>query len=124
MKFSTNHVWLDENRFTVGISHFAQESLGDIVFIQLPQIGESFQQGEEFGSVESVKSVSALYAPVTMKIIETNVQLEDSPEIINSSPYGNGWIVKVEILNKEELAHLLSEEEYLQRITAKEGNQV
>lgn len=116
MKFSNDHTWINTANNTVGISDYAQKSLGDIVYTELPEVGQTFSKGEEFGSVESVKSVSALYAPISFKVLEVNELMEDEPEIINTDPYGAGWILKVEILNWEELNDLFDEERYLSSI--------
>lgn len=117
MKYSRNHVWIDETNCTIGISDYAQQSLGDIVYIDLPEVGEVFSKEEEFGSIESVKSVSTLYAPLSIKVVEVNEKLEDEPEIINSKPYEDGWILKVEILDEKELEELLNEDEYLKEVS-------
>lgn len=113
MKFTKEHVWFNGQNSTIGISDFAQESLGDIVFIDLPDPGETFAKGEQFGSVESVKSVSALFAPLSMRVVEVNELMEDQPEIINSDPYDKGWILKIEVLEEKEVEELLDQEDYL-----------
>ena len=89
LKYSEDHEWvkIDENTVTIGITDFAQDELGDIVFVELPEEGDDITQGESFGSVESVKTVSELYAPLNGKIVEVNEELEDSPELVNESPY-------------------------------------
>lgn len=119
MRFSEQHIWFNSGNNTVGISDYAQQALGDIVYIDLPETGQIINKGEQFGTIESVKSVSVLFAPVSMKILEINELLEDSPEIINSDPYGEGWILRVEILNEQELAELLNEEEYTNHLAIK-----
>lgn len=97
--YTKEHEWVSSqgNIYTMGITDFAQGALGDIVYVQLPKIGESVASGKVCGEVESTKSVSEIYAPVTGKVIETNDSLSQSPEIINSDPYGAGWLVKVEV---------------------------
>ena len=109
VKYTKDHEWLrvDGNEAYVGITHFAQSELGDIVFIDVDTEGESLEKEEVFGSVEAVKTVSDLFLPVSGKIIEVNQKIEDSPEIINEDPYNDGWIIKMEIENEEELNELL-----------------
>jgi len=96
----------------VGITHHAQEALGDIVFVELPQVGDEITQNEAFGSVESVKSVNDLYAPASGKIIEVNEDLVDHPETINQDPYGDGWIIRLELSDPSEAAGLLDAAAY------------
>ena len=100
LQYSKSHEWLAEDG-TVGITDFAQEALGDVVFIGLPQVGDAVTAGESFGDVESVKAVSDLISPVTGKVCEVNEELADSPENLNSDPYG-AWIIKVEAVTEEE----------------------
>lgn len=114
-RFSREHEWVREEEdgtFTIGISHYAQDALGDIVFVELPSVGETLEAEEEFGVVESVKAVSDLYAPITGEVVEINDELEDSPELINESPYGSGWIVRVKIENRDEFTALLDVDGY------------
>lgn len=113
LKFSNEHIWIDEIRKVIGISDHAQKSLGDIVFIDFPEIGNIFEKDQQFGSVESVKSVSPLFAPVTMRVLEINEILESQPETMNSEPYGEGWIIKIEVIEDEELKDLMIEKDYL-----------
>lgn len=114
LKYSKEHEWVkvEGNKAKIGITDFAQSELGDIVFVELPEVGSTITADEPFGSVESVKTVSELYAPVSGKVVEVNGSLEDSPEDVNSSPYGNGWMIVVEMSNPAELDHLLSAEQY------------
>ncbi len=109
LRYSKNHLWvkMDEKTATVGISDYAQQELGDIVFVEMPEIGKKAVKNETMGTIESVKSVSDLISPLSGKVIETNTLLEDKPEIINSDPYGKGWIVKIELANNSELAELM-----------------
>lgn len=111
--FTKKHEWVkvDGDHATIGISDYAQEQLGDIVFIELPDIDEEFEQGDEFGVVESVKAASDIYMPISGKVVEINEELEDAPELVNEDAMAN-WMVKVEITKKEELSDLLSEEQY------------
>ena len=102
--YSKSHEWVRINgeEATVGISHFAQESLGDITFVDLPPVGDRLAQGSEFGSVESVKAASDIIAPVTGTVVAVNTALEDTPEKCNSDPYGEGWLVRVKLSGKPE----------------------
>ncbi|MEF3302828.1 glycine cleavage system protein GcvH [Paenibacillus sp. GYB003] len=114
LKYSEEHEWtkVEGNRVTIGITDFAQSELGDIVFVELPKVGDKVEFGEPFGSVESVKTVSELYAPVTGKVVEVNGSLEDSPEHVNKSPYGEGWMIVVEMDDVSELDKLWSADKY------------
>ena len=114
LKYSKEHEWVkDENgNYRIGITHFAQSELGDIVFVELPEEGDDIAAGESFGSVESVKTVSELYAPISGKVLEVNEELEDSPELVNESPYEEAWMVVVEPSNVAELDELMTAEAY------------
>ncbi len=116
--YSEEHEWVKEEdgKYRIGITHFAQSELGDIVFVELPQVGDQLKSDEPFGSVESVKTVSELYAPLTGKVVEVNEELEDSPELVNESPYEGAWMVVVEIDDKAELDELMSAEKYEEMI--------
>jgi len=109
LKYSKEHEWVrvEGNKAYVGITHFAQSELGDIVFVELPEVGDTVEADEPFGSVESVKTVSELYAPVSGKVLEVNESLADSPELVNESPYEKAWMIVVEISNPAELDDLL-----------------
>ena len=113
-KYSKEHTWItvQDNTGIIGITEFAQSQLGEIVYADLPNIGYSFQQDEVFGSVEAVKTVSDLFMPVTGKIIETNQRLLKEPTLINSEPFGNGWLIKIEIKDIAELEKLLTSNQY------------
>ena len=119
LKYSKEHTWIrvQENIGTIGITEFAQSELGEIVYADLPNVGYSFQQDEVFGSVEAIKTVSDLFMPVSGKIIETNKQLLKEPTLINSAPFENGWLIKIEIKDVAELEKLLSTNEYANLIT-------
>jgi len=119
LKYSKDHEWIkiEDGVGTVGITSFAQSELGDIVFIDIDTEGESLEKEEVFGSVEAVKTVSDLFMPVNGKIIEYNSKLDDKPELINSDPYGDGWIVKVKVSDISELEELLDAHEYNKLIT-------
>lgn len=112
--YSKDHEWakVEGNQIIVGITHYAQDALGDIVFLELPPVGTDVEANVPFATIESVKSVSDVYSPVTGKITEVNDAVTDAPEIINQDPYGEGWMVKIEMENKEELKNLISSEEY------------
>jgi len=114
LKYSKDHIWVhaDGDSATIGLSDFAQNELGDIVFVELPEAGKSFSKGDAIGTVESVKSVSDILAPISGKVSEINKLLEDSPDTINKDPYGEGWVVKITISNKGEISELLDYKDY------------
>jgi glycine cleavage system H protein len=114
LHYTKDHEWIrvDGDTGTVGITDFAQEQLGDVVHIQLPRLGEKFDAHSVFGEVESVKTFSELYIPVSGEVIEINEKLADAPELVNSSPYGGGWMIKIKISDPGELDSLLSASEY------------
>ena len=119
LQYTKTHEWVrtEGDTATIGITEHAQDELGDIVFVELPDEGDTFDAGESFGTVESVKAVSDLYAPVGGEVVEVNSALEDAPERINEDPYGEGWIVK---LRTSDEADLLSAEEY-EEVVAEES---
>ncbi len=113
--YNETHQWarIENGKVRVGITDFAQKQLKEIVYVELPEVGDEVSQGEEFGTIESVKAVSELYAPISGRILEVNEALEDSPELINSDPYGEGWIIVIEAANlEEEKENLLSADSY------------
>ncbi|GAA0588903.1 glycine cleavage system protein GcvH [Virgibacillus siamensis] len=112
--YSEEHEWVKKegDKVRIGITDFAQSELGDIVFVELPEAGDKLELDEPFGSVESVKTVSELYAPISGKVVEINEELEDSPEFVNESPYDKAWMVVVEPSDESELDKLLSPEKY------------
>ncbi len=114
LKYTKEHEWVlvEDDGATVGITEYAQEELGDIVYVELPEVGEKITKDDPFGSVESVKAVSELFAPVSGTVVEVNDSIPDGPEMVNEDPYGDGWLIKVEMSDKEELKDLLSPEEY------------
>ena len=114
LSYTNDHEWIkiEGNIAMVGITDFAQSELGDIVFIEVETIGEILNKNEVFGTVEAVKTVSDLFIPVSGKVLEFNNALEDNPELVNDSPYGDGWIVKIEIKNTDEISDLLDSEAY------------
>lgn len=118
LKYSKEHEWVkvEGNTVTIGITEYAQGELGDIVFVELPEVDDEINEGDTFGSVESVKTVSELYAPVSGKVVESNEELEDSPEFVNESPYEKAWMVKVELSDESQLDDLLSADQYKEMI--------
>ncbi len=108
------HEWVEDDggKVTIGLTEFAQGQLRDIVYVELPEVGSTFRKGDSLGVVESVKTAADVFSPVTGKVVETNLSLKDFPQYINEDPYGKGWIVKVELENREELKGLLSSEAY------------
>jgi glycine cleavage system H protein len=117
--YRESHEWVrsdDDGTATVGISDHAQAQLGDMVFIELPEPGMSYEQGDACAVVESVKAASDIYAPLTGEIIEANSALEDSPELVNSDPYGDGWLFRVQLANPSELDGLLTPEAYAEQV--------
>lgn len=114
LKYTEQHEWvkLDGDVATIGITDHAQEALGDLVFVELPEVGKQVKQGENFVVVESVKAASEVYAPLSGEVIEVNPALGDTPEQINSAPYGDGWICKIRISDEAETAKLLDASNY------------
>lgn len=118
LKYSKEHEWVlvEDQIVTVGITEYAQEELGDVVYVELPKVGEKMVKDDPFGAVESVKAVSDLYAPISGAVLEVNDSLPDSPEMINEDPYGDGWMIKVEMSGEEDLSDLMSAEEYAEYV--------
>jgi glycine cleavage system H protein len=115
LKYTNEHEWVartGEDTVRVGITDYAQQQLGDIVFVQLPPVGESTAQGDALGEVESTKNVSDIYAPVTGEVIAANAELDERPELINSDPYGKGWMVELRLENPADLDDLLDADDY------------
>jgi len=112
--YTKDHEWVrvEDGEATLGITHYAQEELGDIVFVELPEVGTTVDAGDTLGSVESVKAVSDIYAPVGGEVIEVNEILEDKPEMMNEDPHGDGWIAKIRLSDKSELDKLMSADDY------------
>ncbi|MER3398985.1 MAG: glycine cleavage system protein H [Chloroflexota bacterium] len=117
-KYTREHEWVqvEDGVAVVGITDYAQRELGDVVFVNLPAVGTRVKQFERFGEVESVKAVSDLYAPVSGEVTEVNLRLSSEPELVNRSPYGDGWMIKIRLEDPDELNNLLSAEEYRQHI--------
>jgi glycine cleavage system H protein len=112
--YTETHEWVrsEENQVTIGLTDYAQSQLKDIVYVDIPEAGSAFKKGDSIGVVESVKTVADIYAPVTGKVTDGNFTLKDHPEFVNQDPYGKGWLVKMEIQDKEELTGLLSSKAY------------
>ena len=114
LRYTSDHEWvrLDGNRVTIGITDYAQDALGDVVFVQLPDLGTAVEAGSSFSEVESTKSVSDIYAPVSGTVAEVNSELSDSPQRLNEDPYGEGWICVIEVADASALSGLLDAEGY------------
>ena len=112
--YTKEHEWADfkENEVTIGITDYAQGQLGDIIFIEFPEVGQELNAGDTFGEVEAVKTVSELYVPVSGTIIEINEKLEDSADLVNTDPYGDGWLIKIKPINVNEKDHLMNFSSY------------
>lgn len=112
--YSKEHEWLrvDAETGTVGITHFAQEQLGDVVFVELPAAGEPVRQFASLGVVESVKAASDVYSPISGEVVERNLEVIEKPELVNQDPYGRGWMVRVRVTDRAELSRLLSPADY------------
>jgi glycine cleavage system H protein len=114
LRYSSDHEWVrvEGESATIGITEYAQDALGDVVFVEMPDTGLAVAAGESFSEVESTKSVSDIYAPITGSIVEVNAELESQPELLNSDPYGAGWICRIEISDPSELDGLMDAEAY------------
>ena len=113
-KYAKSHeyVHVEGEVGTIGITDYAQKELGDVVFVELPQVGSELEQGDEFGSIESVKAVSELFSPVSGEVVEVNEALTDKPELVNTDPYGDGWMMKMRLSTPEEVDEMMTAEEY------------
>ena len=118
LRYTSDHEWLraEGANWRVGITQFAVDQLGDITLVDLPKEGDLITKGQRFGTVESVKSVSDLYAPVSGKVISVNAALKDTPELVNSEPYGEGWMLELEATEQSELTELLSADDYAKQV--------
>ncbi len=116
--YTSDHEWIkvENDIATIGITDYAQGELGDIIFIEFPEIDEQFDREDVIGSIEAVKTVADIFVPVTGQILEINEALEDAPELINQDPYGDGWLVKIKLENSDETSDLLNPESYLELI--------
>ena len=118
LRYAEEHEWArsESGNIRIGIDDYAQDQLGDIVYVDLPQVGDTFSKGEEFGSVESVKAVSELFLPVGGEIVEINNKLEDAPELVNNSPYDDGWMVLIKPNDPAELDALMDKNAYIEML--------
>lgn len=118
IKYTDDHEWAKKENglITVGINDYAQDQLGEIVFVEMPETGDTFSKGDEFGSVESVKAVSEMYIPVSGEIVEINEELEDAPELVNEECYDQGWIIKVKPDDPQEFDSLMDKEAYFEML--------
>jgi glycine cleavage system H protein len=116
LRYSEEHEWVkvEGEKVRIGITDFAQSELGDIVFVELPEVGDEVKADEPFGSVESVKTVSELYAPISGKVVEVNEDLDDSPEFVNESPYEKAWMIVIEPSDVKEVDNLMTAEQYIE----------
>ena len=124
LKYSEAHEWVrveSGDLVVVGVTEFAAESLGDIVFLELPQAGTELTQSEKLGEIESVKAVSDIYSPISGRVLETNEQAVDNPELVNESPYDSGWLLKVAMSDPAELDKLMTSEQYEAFLTSQES---
>jgi len=124
LRYSKEHEWvrLDGDTATIGITHFAQEQLGDVVFVELPEKGATIRQFASLGVVESVKAASDIYSPISGEVVERNVKVIEKPELVNSAPYGDGWMIRVKLADKGELQKLLSADDYRSHIGETAGS--
>ena len=122
LKYMKTHEWarIEGDMATIGITDYAQHQLGDIVYVELPEVGRTLEKGSSTGEIESVKAVGEVLVPLSGEIVEVNTILAESPELINSSPYGTGWILKVKISNSNEINELLSIEDYIKIVEDEE----
>jgi len=119
VRYTDDHEWaknLGGEKFRVGITDYAQDQLGDIVFVEVPEVGSTFAKGEEFGTLESVKAVAPVYLPVSGEVVAVNAALEESPQLVNQAPYGEGWIVEVTAANPSEWDGLMARDAYLEML--------
>ncbi|MBD8071610.1 glycine cleavage system protein GcvH [Bacillus sp. PS06] len=118
LRYSEEHEWVkvEGDKVRIGITDFAQSELGDIVFVELPEVGDEIEANEPFGSVESVKTVSELYAPISGKIVEINGDLDDSPEFVNESPYEKAWMIVIEPSDAGQIEKLMTAEQYEEKV--------
>ena len=118
LSYAEDHEWVQSDGDTVriGISDYAQDQLGDIVFVELPEVGDTFSKGDEFGTVESVKAVAELYMPIAGEVLTTNTVLEDSPELVNKNPYNDGWMIEIKPSDPTELDELMAKDVYIEML--------
>jgi glycine cleavage system H protein len=122
LRFHKEHEWIrvEGNKATLGISNFAQDALGDVVFVDVPKVGASLQAEDQLGEVESTKATSTIYTPVTGKILQVNTELQDHPELLNQDPYGKGWIAVLELSNPGEVDGLMTGDQYTEFLKSQE----
>ncbi|MDJ0838899.1 MAG: glycine cleavage system protein GcvH [Acidobacteriota bacterium] len=122
--YTKEHEWIlnDTDGAVIGITHHAQEQLGEIVYVELPEVGDSFESGDEFGSVESVKAVAEVFMPVAGEVIEINGLLDEHPEMVNNNPEESGWLVKIKLADGADLSGLMSKEQYDQFVAEEQGS--
>src|SRR5688572_29705916 len=118
---SHEYAHADGDNAVIGITDYAQKELGDVVFVELPQVGTQLEQGDELGSIESVKAVSELFAPASGEVVEVNEALADKPELVNTDPYGDGWMVRIKLLDATEVEELMTPEDYEDYIQKESG---
>jgi glycine cleavage system H protein len=116
--YSKEHEWVhvEDDVCTLGITSYAQKELGEVVFVELPEVGASYEAGDELGSIESVKAVAELYTPVTGEVVEVNDAVTDDPEVLNDDPHGDGWLVRLKIGSRDDLEGLMKHDEYLEHV--------
>lgn len=122
-RYAKSHEYLhvEGDTGTIGITDYAQKELGDVVFVELPQVGAQLEMGDELGSIESVKAVSELFTPVTGEVVEVNEALADKPELVNTDPYGDGWMIRIKLTTPDEADELMNAEEYEEYIEKESG---
>ena len=118
---SHEYIHVEGEAGTIGITDYAQKELGDVVFVELPQVGTQLEMGDELGSIESVKAVSELFSPVGGEVVEINERLADKPELVNTDPYGDGWMIKIKIGDPTEVDELMNAEEYAEYVESESG---
>jgi glycine cleavage system H protein len=118
--YSRDHEWVrvEGDSCVLGITQYAQEELGEIVFVELPEVGDSFSATDEVGTIESVKAVAEVYTPVAGEVVDVNSALEDEPELVNDDPHGDGWLIKLEVADKGDLSELMNAEQYEEYIAS------
>jgi glycine cleavage system H protein len=118
LKYTKDHEWVkvDGDTATIGVTDFAQQQLGDVVFVEIETEGENLSKGDVFGTIEAVKTVSDMYMPVSGEVVEINPKLEDAPETVNEDPYGEGWMIKVKVSDAGELEELMSADDYKKEV--------
>jgi len=125
LRYSQEHEWVavEENIATIGITDYAQEQLGDVVYVELPEVGAQVTKDEAFGVVESVKAVSDIYAPVSGTVVEVNISLPDSPETVNEDPYGDAWMIRVEMSDPGGVGDLMTADQYKKFVAEEQGEE-